>query len=97
MAPNHTYRVERGRILKILYNAFPDGVNKDVLSLTMQEMSFHLTEGVLRGHCDYLAGKGYIEVDGDKGNFITDYNVKITPKGIDLLEENIPVDPGVKF
>lgn len=95
MSQNHEYRIQRGRILKILYTAFPDGVHKDTIILTLIDMSFHVTDGTLRGHCDYLAGKGYVEIHSDRHS--PDYTAIITPKGIDLLEENIPADPGVQI
>lgn len=94
MAQNHEYRLHRGRLLKILYKAFPDGVNDDLIRLTLSQMGLHVTSGVLRGHCDYLKGKGYVEIEDIHGKI--DYLVKLTPKGIDLLESNIAADPGIE-
>lgn len=94
MAQNHAYRVQRGRILKILYKAYPEGVHKEDISLTLQDMQFYITDGILRGHCDYLAGKDYIEIIEGDG---LDYVALITPKGIDLLEESIDADPGIEL
>lgn len=94
MAQNHEYRLQRGRILKILYKAFPDGVNGGLLRLTLLQMAFYISTGILRGHCDYLAGKGYVEIHNTPGE--EDYIVKLTPKGIDLLESNIEPDPGIE-
>lgn len=90
---NHAYKVQRGRILKILDKAFPDEVASSVMALTLQEMHLAATIGQIRGHCEYLAGKGYVEIKHE--DVKSDFTVTITPKGIDLLEENIPADPGI--
>lgn len=96
MAPNHEYRVQRGRILKILYKAFSEGVHKETISLTLKEMHLYATDGILRAHCDYLAEKGYIEIDGNELDY-SDYAARITTKGIDLLEQSIDADPGIEL
>lgn len=97
MVQNHVYRVQRGWILKSLYKSFPTGVNSDVISLTLAEMRLSLTGGTLRGHCDYLEGKGYVEIKKEADRSDNVFFTKITPKGIDLIEETIPADPGVKL
>ena len=95
MTQNHDYRIQRGRLLKILDKNFPNHVHRDTVSLTLQEMHFYIPAGVLKGHCEYLREGGYVEIDGEDS--ILNYTVKITKKGIDLLEENIPADPGVQI
>jgi len=46
----------------------------------------------------YLAGKGYVETkDRREDKFsAAEFDGRILPKGIDLLEETIPPDPGVE-
>lgn len=57
-----------------------------------------LTLGELAGHLEYLGAKNYIAVrDAQKSKFGPRRpEARITPKGVDLMEESIPPDPGVE-
>lgn len=52
-------------------------------------------------HLDYLVNKGYIEFTNERVNsynaYAQDAVVRLTVKGIDLLEGSIPDDPGVQI
>ena len=51
----------------------------------------------IRAHLAYLADKGYITLaDVDVGTESgIDLLVNLTAKGVDLIEESIPADPGI--
>lgn len=89
------YRIGRGEILRMLYRSYPDTIGDNVIKATF----VWRTHGELDGHVAYLVDSGYAireEVDHDKYQFSTaEYVVKITPKGIDVLEGNIDPDPGI--
>lgn len=92
----HEYRITRGEILRMLYRMYPDAVGDNVLKSTF----IWVTVGVLDGHVAYLVESGYARreaIDHKKFEFSTaEYILKITPKGIDLLEGNIEPDPGIQ-
>ncbi len=92
----HEYRITRGEILRMLYRLYPEAVGDNVLKITF----VWVTPGVMDGHTAYLVESGYAkreEVDHRKYEFSTaEYILKITPKGIDLLEGNIESDPGIQ-
>lgn len=50
-------------------------------------------------HLDYLVNKGYIEFTNERVNsynaYANDAVIRLTVKGIDLLEGSTPDDPGV--
>lgn len=90
------YRIARGEVLKMLYSMYPDAVGDNVIKNTFP----WITEPTIDGHIAYLVDDGYATremIDHKQYAFSTaEYVVKITPKGIDLLEGNIPADPGIK-
>lgn len=100
MAANHNYRVQRGRVLKIADKTYGThrrgGVSNEVIALTLNDMHLPASSGVLRGHCEYLMDKGYVEIEEIKDDLGGGYIVTLTAKGVDLLEGNIPADPGVE-
>lgn len=93
----HEAREIRGRILKILDFSYPEGVAVTVIGLTLGDMEYQVTPAVLKAYIDYLEEKGYIETHevrlDDVG--ISRRIARLTAKGKDLLEGNIPADPGV--
>lgn len=93
----HEAREIRGRILKILDFSYPEGVALTVIGLTLGDMEYQVTPAVVAGYIDYLEEKGYVETHEirlpDVG--ISRRIAKLTAKGKDLLEGNIPPDPGV--
>lgn len=92
----HEYRITRGEILRMLYRMYPDAVGDNVIHRTF----VWVTPGVLDGHVAYLVDSGYAaraDIDHEKFEFSTaNYVVKVTPKGIDLIEKNIDPDPGIQ-
>jgi DNA-binding PadR family transcriptional regulator len=87
----------RGRILKILDLDYPHEVSDRVIALTLNDISYNVNPAILQGYLDYLKDKGYVECrqleSDDLG--LTMRVAKLTAKGKDLLEGNIPDDPGV--
>jgi len=92
----HNNRIQRGEILRMLYRMYPDAVGDNVLHSTF----IWITPGMIQGHVAYLVEDGYAtreKIDHKKYEFSTaDYLLKITPKGIDLLEGNVEPDPGIQ-
>lgn len=90
------YRIQRGELLRMLYRMFPDPVADNVVKSTF----VWVTHSTLDGHAAYLVDSGYAvreEIDHAKFDFSTaEYLLKITPKGIGLLEGNIAQDPGIQ-
>lgn len=90
------YAIQRGEILRMLYRMYPDPVGDNVLRSTF----VWITKSAIDGHVAYLADSGYAtreEINHEQYEFSTaEYIVKITPRGIRLLEGAIEADPGIK-
>lgn len=88
-------RIQRGELLRMLYRMYPDAIGNNVIDQTFT----WVTPGLLRSHVAYLVDSGYAtreDIDHEKYKWSTaDYILKVTPKGIDLLEGNIQPDPGI--
>ena len=97
MAKREEYSIGRGELLRMLYRMYPDPVADNVIKSTF----VWITHGVLDGHAAYLVESGYAareEIDRKKWEFSTaNYLLKITPKGIQLLEGEIDADPGIEL
>ncbi len=85
----------RGYILKLLELTNPNPVTSHSISSAMIQSGI-IASPDIAAHIDYLAGKGYIEAKKlEMKTFDPNtYTLKLTPKGVDLLEETID-DPGV--
>lgn len=97
MKTRHEAREIRGRILKILDFSYPEGVALTVIGLTLGDMAYPVSPALVAGYVDYLEEKGYVETQELR---VADVAIsrriaKLTAKGKDLLEGNIPDDPGV--
>jgi hypothetical protein len=90
-------RIIRGHIMQILKIAYPGPASLELLEVTLNDRSCPTSPAVIRGYVDYLADKGYVKVWEEKDDVlgVTRTLVKLTAAGVDLLEHNIPADPGV--
>ncbi|MEF2965656.1 hypothetical protein V3851_07425 [Paenibacillus sp. M1] len=88
----------RGYILRSLVKGYNNSL------LCRQLVNVMVNDGVIVSpdiskHLDYLKGKGYIEFTDSTINSYTAYAndavIRLTVKGIDLLEGSTPSDPGV--
>ncbi|GBF34130.1 hypothetical protein DCCM_3242 [Desulfocucumis palustris] len=87
----------RGFVLNMCKVNYPHGCSEQLIQTTAEQNQFDVSTGLIAGHIEYLEEKGYVRVDEIKNNRlkIVRKMVYITAKGIDLLEGNIPEDPGV--
>lgn len=90
----------RGEILALLYSVQPIPVEVRTITNSLLESNMVNVPDIAK-HIDYLSGKGYIELISEdaaaqilRGIVPPSAFVKLTPKGIDLVEETIE-DPGV--
>lgn len=87
----------RGRILKILYMNYPQPTGDHLISEILTDIQYSISPAKVNGLITYLAEKKYVIQDTAE---IPEYDisrnlVKLTSKGIDLIEGNIDPDPGV--
>lgn len=96
---NYENKEVRGRILRTLDRAGRHGVSEELLLDLLNDVQYHVSPGVLADHLHYMQGKGkeYIEVEEITVGDITRRIVRITSRGKDLQEGNIPVDPGIRI
>jgi hypothetical protein len=85
----------RGKILKLLREVYPEGVDRiTVLSIFFQ---YHKA-GDIDASLEYLVDKDYVLKKESPHPYLEQELVrwyKLTPAGVDLLEGNIPADPGI--
>lgn len=82
----------RGCILRALATSKFKAISNKSLALALISVTNDIWP-----HLCYLADKGYITVadvpDDDVHGM--EYSVNLTAKGVDLIEESIPADPGI--
>jgi len=83
----------RALIIKAMYDAYPGALLKGTLK---RAFAGNYTGIEVGRQLEYLKGKGYIEIDNEDEPDNDNAMVKVTSKGIDLMEETIE-DPGVGF
>jgi len=85
----------RGKILGLLKKVYPDGV--DEITVISVLYHYHTTDDI-RASLEYVVDKGYVEKKQQPHPFMEREFVrwyKLKPNGVDLLEGNVPPDPGV--
>lgn len=93
--PEGEGREFRGFILSMCKTNYPYGCSEELISQAAADMGFAVSPGQISGHIEYMREKGYVRVDELKsGRFIREI-VKITARGIDLLDRVITEDPGI--
>jgi hypothetical protein len=113
MTMARTEQWQRGRILQVLSDngALGSAMSFGLLLRTLDTLGVSLSARELGRPLDYLAGKEYTTLQRRKD--IPGYDrqrakigagrpsdiiaVKLTPKGQDLVDRNIPADPGIDF
>lgn len=94
---NTENREIRGCIINIIERGKPYGASFLLIEETLSIAGFSCTTNEVKAHLKYLEDKGYVKFEElERGGIKRKLNY-ITPKGIDLLEGNIPEDPGVMF
>ena len=92
------YKRVRGLILKMLAFEHPRALDDMVLYALLDDMGYPISQEEYRSHLAYLEDetKGYLEEKKKKAKGVEIVFVKITPKGLDLLDHFTPeCDPGV--
>lgn len=87
----------RGFILCMCKVAFPEGCSDRLIEMKIKELQFESSPAMLKYHLEYLEEKGYVRLEERhvKDMGIGRLMVYATAKGIDLVEGNIPLDPGI--
>lgn len=91
-------RLVRKEILRVLRIADHYGATSAVIAESLMAGGEVVTVPEIEQHLQYLAGegKGYVRVEElEVEGLGRRVHATLLPKGIDLLEGNIPVDPGV--
>jgi hypothetical protein len=89
------HNILRGKLLSLLKELYPDGMEE--MAIIMIEHEYYKPDDI-RASLAYLADKSYILTKQTPhllkpGEMIVGY--KIAPSGIDLIDGNIPEDPGI--
>lgn len=85
----------RGWILNTIDRAKPYGASFQLIEITLTDLGFNCSGNEIKAQLKYLGDKGYIKHEVIVRNCIERHLNFITPKGVDLMEGNIPPDPGV--
>lgn len=87
----------RGEILKILKRNYPYQTGDKLIADILMDIQYSVSPATISGHLTYMEEKGYVKTEKVKAYGVERVLAKLTPKGIDLTEGNIPADPGVKI
>lgn len=93
----HEPREIRKWLLITLEKSYPYGASEELLGLTLSGLRLEVSPGELRAHLAYLEEKGYVareRVEVRRAG-VHRHVAKLTAAGKDLLEGNVPADPGV--
>lgn len=93
----HEGREIRGRILKALDLEYPRAMSMQMLGYALQSARYNCGPEQIHAHLAYLEQKGYVHAE-DVGLEDLDLRrnmVTLTAQGKDLVEGNVPDDPGV--
>ena len=84
-------------ILTIAEKNYPREVAERLIGLALADVGYSASAGELGTHLAYLEEKGYIARSKAGGRELggTQVLVRLTARGKDLLEHNIPDDPGI--
>jgi DNA-binding PadR family transcriptional regulator len=85
----------RGYILSMCKTNYPYGCSKELIGQAAADMAFAFSPAEISGHIEYMREKGYVRVEELQSGRNVREIVKITAKGIDLLNGHIPEDPGI--
>ncbi|MDA8170303.1 MAG: hypothetical protein M0Z48_00540 [Nitrospiraceae bacterium] len=85
-AKKERYRRIRGLILKLLVYVHPKTMDPLTLMKLLDDLDYRITEDELDSYIDYLEEKKLVEVIERKGNGVRLKMVKISPRGIDVLD-----------
>jgi hypothetical protein len=92
--------IQRGLILKILLVCYPESRTLyDVLVQLVKGQSQECDSRTLQFHIGYLHDRGYVATERLRSGptNISLYIVRLTAKGVDLLDGRLPEDTGVLF
>ena len=93
----HTSREIRGRIMKILRLNYPQQTGDKLIAEILLDARYSTTPAAVETHLVYLREKGYIALEEAECFGVSRKLAKLLPKGIDLIEGNIPPDVGVNL
>lgn len=87
----------RGRVLKALDFEFPRAMSFQMIGYALQSARYNCSPGQIKAHLAYLEQKGYVRMEdvGLKDLDLQRDMATLTVLGKDLVEGNIPDDPGV--
>lgn len=80
------FRRIRGAILKLLAQGYPATLDAKILFLQVRELGLDIAEHEFRGHLAYLSEKAFIEKEERSAGDIILRIVRITARGLDLLD-----------
>lgn len=88
----------RGEVLNALRLNYPNLISEKQIIVWLEQLGYATYEDI-KEFLEYLQDKGYIslEIKCIKSYRQKNTMVKLTPKGIDLLESSIDPDPGIDF
>ena len=88
------YRKIRGHILRVLVKWHPAPLDIDEILIFLDALGYPITREELESHVAYLEEPGYIRIEKRKVEGINVQKVRISKKGIDIIDKFVP-DIGV--
>lgn len=93
---NHEYRMQRGRILKILYRLYDQSMSAENMSLALHHIGIPAPIGVIKAHLTYLVDRGYLRKEETRSGIGDCVKWALTPAGVDFVEKDLS-DGGIEL
>lgn len=81
------FRQIRGAILQLLAQQHPGPLEIREVFYLLDDLALTIRKEELRSHLDYLKEKGFIQIEDRTAGGITREMVRITAKGLDILDK----------
>ena len=93
---NHEYRMQRGRILKMLYRMYEQSMSIENISLALNHIGIPAPSGVVKGHITYLKDRALLTEEEIKSRIGDVIKWRLTPAGVDFVEKDAS-DDGIEL
>lgn len=93
---NHEYRMQRGRMLKMLYRMYDQSMSIENISLALHHIGIPAPVGVVKAHITYLEDRGFLREEEIKSRIGDVVKYRLTPEGVDFVEKDVS-DDGIEL
>ncbi len=93
---NHEYRMQRGRMLKMIYRMYDQSMSIENIALALHHIGIPAPMGVIKAHITYLEDRGYLREEKTESEIGDVVKWVLTWKGVDFVETD-KSDDGIEL